>query len=166
MRTTRKSVKPVQKRFRVYADDLLEWLGPRPTPQLLDRLGITARQYQIWLGSEKGVWISAAQYALIQFNHTLHLAEILGNEWSDFVIRGDQIVFPGIKRTLSARDLSTLWLYIQQVGSLSTRLEQAAKENARLLADLEDLERKVHFYRSQLMLESHMGSMLSRITAI
>lgn len=166
MRKKIKPVKPVQKRFRVYADDLLEWLGSQPSLQILHRLGITSRQYKIWLGSTKGIWISAAQYSLIQFNYRFHLAEILGKEWSDFVIHGDRIAFPGVRRTLSARELSATWLYIQQVGSLSVRLEQATRENARLVADLEDMEHQVHFYRSQLKLEARLGIMLSRITAI
>lgn len=155
----------IPKRHRVYPCELLEWIGRSPDLSLLSQLGITHRQYMIWLGAEKGVWISTAQFHLIQFKYRCNLGEILGKDWDSFVIRGKQIEVPGMKRPLSSGELRSVWVYVQQVGALSAQLQQSARENERLSKDLEELERQVHFYRHQLILESTVGLMLNRITA-
>lgn len=155
----------VEKRLRVYPDELLEWVGRSPRSDVLTRLGITPREYQQWLQASKGTWISAAQYYLIRFTHRQHLADLLGKAWEDFFIAGDKIEVPGLKYPLSASDLRGLWLHTQKISALSAQLGQATRENERLTETLEEAEKRARFYRDQLVLEARFGWMLNRITA-
>lgn len=153
------------KRVRVYPEDLLEWIGRAPNPKLLRRLGVTPHQYQRWLGATKGVWISAAQYHIIQFNYRQHLAELLGQDWAEFFVSGDKITIPGLKYPVSPLELRGLWVSNHQVNVLSCRLELAVRDKERMAKELEEMEKHARFYRDQLILESRFGWMLKRIVA-
>lgn len=154
---------PVQTRFRVYPDELVECLGRNPDPRRLAPLGITPRQWQLWIGTQAGTWIPAAQWRLIQFHHRFDLAELLGPDWDGFAIHGTTLEFPGLKRTVPASELRSLWFQIQQVPALNAMVCRLNIEIERLSAALDESEKRSSFYRHQLRLESNMGMMLSRV---
>lgn len=156
---------PILTQYRVYPDDLLEWMGRNPDQKLLSAMGITPRQWALWTSTSAGTWISAAHYRMIRFHHRLHLAELLGPEWDGFVIHGNTMEFPGLKRPVSAGELRALWLQIQQVAGGNATISRLTRENERLTAELDEAERRAAYYRQQLRLESKMGMMLSHISS-
>lgn len=154
---------PTQTRYRVYPEEFAELLGRNPDASTLARIGITARQFRLWLSTSAGVWISPAQYHLMQFQRQLHLSELMGRDWDGFVISGNALTVPGLKRPLTPGELSGLWLYVQQPAALSAQVAQLKRDNERLSEQIDDMESELHFYRRQCRLESTMGMMLARV---
>jgi hypothetical protein len=149
------------KLVSINPEELVECLRRHPHSEVLEFVGISSHQYQIWLTRGEPVKIPVATWRLIQFQHRLHMAELLGSGWQDFYISRDTLSFPGIKYPLNAQDLRVFHLKMQELFRRQHEAERAVAELEKAEARLASMEIDLAFYRRECHLASRMGLMLA-----
>lgn len=150
-----------------YPADQHEWLellGSAPSEKTLSHVGITPRLWRS-IASGRSPSIPAACLRLARYSRHLQLAELLGRQWEGFEIRGDALLFPGLRSPLSCGDLRGLWLSMQENASLRSRVQYLTRrlDDAESRADAH--EKAAYYWRRQVALESRAGLMLAGLMA-
>lgn len=112
---------------RADRDEWVELLGTTPSDKTLEHVGLSRRKWADIL-SGKCPSVSMACYRLASFCRHGCLADLLGSAWSDFFVRGDALVFPGLKYPLSAPDLRAAWVRIQDAARLRSEVSHLRAE--------------------------------------
>lgn len=94
----------------------------------------------------------------------LDLGELLGPEWDGFSLSADGLQHPYWRRSFTAGDFKAMFYDVQRVRILERDAARARSEAEQARAAQEAAEARAAFYRSQLVLESRMGMMLSALT--
>lgn len=152
------------KQVLIRPEDLLEWLGRRISPEKADWLGISPRQYQMWLNRPQGIYIPLALWRLMQYQGNFRLEELLGPDWAGFEVRGQYLRFPGLRAALDVKEFLHLHRRHQERGFWESQAQRHEKELARAHSQIDDMENQIAFLKRQIKLESAMGLMLTRIT--
>lgn len=145
-------------------EELIELMGRQPSSEALEFIGVSRATWQRWIRQEKPV-VPAAVLRLMRFRRYLELGEILGKEWHGFIAQGGHLQIPGMRRAITARELSGLWLWQSQRAALDVELAQARRDLERAETALQEAQKASDWYRHQLRLESGLGMMLARLAA-
>lgn len=89
--------------------------------------------------------------------------ELMSREWEGFRFKDDLLYIPGWNRGFSPGELRAMFFRIQQVSALESEKRRLQKDLDNREKALDELKRQRDFYRSQLVMESRYGLMLSAI---
>lgn len=96
-------------------------------------------------------------------HESLDLGPLLGSAWDGFSLSASGLQIPGWRGPIPGADLRALFWTSQHARILARDLDRARAELAASRAELEHAEARARWYRSQLVMESRAGLMLSRI---
>lgn len=144
------------------SEELIELAGRHPSDELLTFIGISRRTWNRWIKDGLAP-VPLSILRLLRFRRRADLGEILGREWQGFEVRGRALMLPGARYPVMANELCGIWFRLQQIDSQGHQINQLKKEIERREDEIRELEKKAHFYREQLRLESRMGLMLATL---
>lgn len=94
----------------------------------------------------------------------IDLAQTIGPEWAEVFFGADGLLYlPGWRRGFTASELRQQFLLTQERFFWMHEAQRLGKELERRDAEIEEVEKRATFYRSQLRLESTLGMMLARV---
>lgn len=141
--------------------DWVHMLGGEAT--VADRLGLKEETLNRYC---KGVTpIPKAVYVLLELLCTGQLALLLGKEWGEVRMTPHGIQLPGWRRPFTPSELHSMFILVQGRRGIESQLRMAQKDLDEAQRSAEEWEKKARFYRNQLVLESKLGWILTRITA-
>lgn len=145
-------------------DEWAELLGRNPTADALEFVGITP---DLWRSIAIGKYpqIPTACLRLAQYRRHGCLGDLMGKEWSEFFVCGDSLAFPGLKRTLSASELRSVWFQLQELTLLRHRTECLERSLHQSEDRADSAESNADYWRRLVSLEARAGAMLLRIAA-
>ncbi len=109
--------------------------------------------------------IPKAVYALLEILCTGQLALLLGKQWGEVRITPGGLQLPGWRRPFTPSELHAMFIMVQGRRVVDNQLRIAQKDLEEAQRSAEEWEQKARFYRNQLVLESKLGWILTRITA-
>lgn len=144
-------------------DEWVELIGTSPSAETLKAVGLSSYNWR-QISAGENPRIPLACFALAQFARHGRMESLLGNAWAEFEIRGNGLMFPGLRAPIDARELRATWIRLQEIGRLRAvnKLHQQDIEN--LETRLNASEALAEQYRAMLLLEARTGLMLCRIS--
>ena len=130
------------------------------SPEEISRItGAAPRTIRHWIQKPENV----PERVLRDLNLFIHgeLSTIGGNDWQGHTLRAGLLFIPGWRNGISPEQLKTMFFDCQQARALKNEARNLREELDRRNAELEQLEKKVAFYRAQCLRESHMGLMFT-----
>jgi len=119
--------------IRADREEWVELLGMHPDDAALRHVGISRVTWEQIAGG-KSPLVPMAAYRLARFRRHGALADLLGSAWSDFFVCGDALLFPGLKFPMSAPELRTAWLRIQETARLRSEVALLRRDAAAEMA--------------------------------
>lgn len=144
------------------SDELIELAGRNPSDELLSWLEIPRSRWNRWIRDGLAP-VPLSILRLLRFRFKCDLGELLGKAWRGFEIRGKALLLPGAQYPVTANELRGIWFRLQQIDAQKWEIKRLRDELKRRDQEIHELEKRAHFYREQLRLESRMGLMLSAL---
>lgn len=157
-------MRPTKKPLSIAASrsEFVDLLGTNPSPECLEFVGLSPGLWQAIL-ADQSPDVPLAVLRLARFRRFLSLADVLGPAWQGFELRGDALLFPGLKYPLTADDLRSTWFRLQELSRLRCDADLLRHDLAKSEAALLMAEKNADYWRRQVSLEARCGLMLSRV---
>jgi hypothetical protein len=91
--------------------------------------------------------------------------KVIGKEWKDWKFGSDGLLYPFRRRGFNGRELAGMWFTIQTNSSLEREVRNLKKSIEKLSDKIDEQEKLIFFYRSQVQAEAKLGMCLMRIMA-
>ncbi|MFA6062854.1 MAG: hypothetical protein WC736_09660 [Gallionella sp.] len=131
---------------------------------IADYLGVTIATVKRW---KAGAPMPVAAFKLMQVRYG-DLSGLLGKDWRGFTfgnaLNDPKLYLPGWRGGFEPYAIRAMFFRVQQVRALEAEIREAKRREEILETDIAQALNQAVQYRRLLMLESHMGMMLERIT--
>lgn len=148
--------------YRADREEWVELLGRSPSDSTLEFVGLSRHTWRLIL-SDRAPLVPSAAFRLARYLRRFELSDLAGPAWEGFEIRGETLLFPGLKRPLTAAELKSTWWMLQENRLLKNdvarlKLDLERSEQAELQA-----EKIALYWRRQCSLEARAGLMLASL---
>lgn len=125
-------------------------------------LGVTAKTIERW---KAGQPMPTAAFKLMQLRYG-DLSALGGSDWEGFTLGQDgKMYLPGWRGGFEPFAIRAMFYQVQLVRHLESQVREVKRREHLLEQDLAQALNQALKYRRLVMMESHMGMMLERITA-
>lgn len=146
--------------YRADREEWVELLGTSPSDSTLDFVGLSRHTWRLIL-SDRAPPVPSAAFRLARYLRRFELSDLAGPAWEGFEIRGETLLFPGLKYPLSAADLRATWFQLQELRLLRNQIEILKRDLERAEMAEQAAEKTALYWRRQCGLEARAGLMLA-----